>query len=398
MEVYNIIDNCNLKILMENMLILNQFKLLNSIIHIFEHGDLSHNDIILNKSNVKEYLDKQKFINWELFIDLINLDHTTSATNAANANNETNNASELIKNKSSLTMSSMYYIIKFKSTRLVEFLLDLTLDNYKINSLEKQINWAGVFVYIIKKMYYCDSIMNKLIDLILVDFQYRELLNKPIYNNKTTAFYLMSKCSESIILRLVKTNLIELGWKDDYANGLVHWACKRNFNELFNLTVENNLNLNLTNNGGRTPLHLACIKNNVKNNMKIVKSLIEKNASLNIIDFESNLPINYAIKYGKLELVKLLFDEDIFSKETESDLFYQMIKSKNEELVTYFMNSNLMNIDSTNWIWSMMLFGNNFMFSQMVQYSKKKLFLLIVDYYTNMDNHYDGYYMNDMFS
>lgn len=373
METYNIIDNCNLKILTENMLIANQFKLLDSIIHIFEQWNLTHDEIIGNIQNVKEYLDKQKFINWELFVDLINLDHTYN----------------LIKKKQQ--MSSINYIIKSKSFVLIEFLLNLTLENYKTNSLEKQINWSSSFVYVIKKMYSNDKIMNKLIDLILVDFKYRELMNKQIYKNKTTTFYLVSKCSESIILRLVEQNLIELNWTDDYANGLVHWACKRNFNELFNLTIDNGLDLDLVNKGGKTPLHLACIKNNIK----IVKSLIEKNVSLKIIDFESNLPINYAIKYVRTDLVKLFIDEGISPDETE--LFYKIIQCKNDELVSYFMNSNLMNINKTTWAWSMLLFANNFMFSQMVQYSKKKLLISIANYYTNMHKYYDGNYIGDIF-
>ena len=62
METINIINNFDSKIIMENMLITNQSKLLDLIIEIFEFGDLSNKDIILDKQIVSEYLNKQKFI------------------------------------------------------------------------------------------------------------------------------------------------------------------------------------------------------------------------------------------------------------------------------------------------------------------------------------------------
>lgn len=368
MDTINIINNFDLKILMENILIINQSKLLDLIIEIFESGYLS--DKKLNEEIVSEYFDKQKFIDWNLFLNLINL-NTTSYSH---------------KTKSKINPLS--YIVKAKSIRLVEFLLDLTLKNYEI-----EINWSGVFVDIIKQMYMSDSIINKLIDLSLIDNKYKELLNKQIYGNKTTLFYIVSKCSESIILRLVETNLIHWDWVDDYSNGLVHWACKRNLTQLFDSTIKNNLDLDKTNKGGKTPLHLACIKNNIG----IVKLLIKENVSLEIIDLQSNSPINYAIKYGNSELVKLLLYQDINLDFNDSEIFYQLIKYQNEEIIEDFINSNLFDINKTSWIWTTLMLGNNFLFSQIIIYSKKKLFSLIINYFTNMHKYYDGHYIGDMF-
>lgn len=380
METINIVNNFDSKIIMENMLITNQSKLLDLIINEFELGYLSNKDIVLDKQIVSEYLNKQKFINWDLFINLINLNTTCYS-----------------QSNSKLKTNSLNYIISSKSIRLTEFLLDLTLKNYSNEETklvqEEQINWSGVFVNIIRRMYMNDTIINKLIDLVLVDNQYKDLLDKKIYKDKTTLFYLVSKCSENIILRLVETNLILWDWEDDYANGLVHWACKRNLTQLLDLVIKNNLNLDKTNKGGKTPLHLACIKNNIE----IVKLLIDNKVNIEPIDLESNAPINYAIKYGKSDLVKLLLDQDISLGLDSGELFYQLIKYQDKELVSYFIDTNLVDINKTSWIWTTILFGTKSMYSQLIQYSRKKIFAVIVDYIANMHKYYDGHYIGDIF-
>lgn len=371
METINIINNCDLKIIMENLLITNQSKLLDTIIKIFELGDLSDKELILNEENVKNYLNKQKFINWELFINLINLDYTFYSH----------------KTK----FNSLSYIVKHKSYRLVEFLLDLTLKNYEMGIIEQQIDWSCIFVDVIKQMYSNDNIINKLIDLVLIDGRYKELLNKQIYNNKTTFFYLVSKCSESIILRLIETKLMTLYWEDDYSNGLVHWACKRNLVKLFELIDENNLNMDIDmdkkNKGGKSPLHLACIKNNIL----LVKLLLNNKVDIEHIDLETNAPINYAIKYGNPELVKLLLDENISLNNNgyNNEIFYQIIKYQSEEIIKYFIDRNLIDINKTSWIWTILLFGSRSMYLQIIKYCKKKTLSSIINYYNNMHKFYN---------
>lgn len=372
METINIINNFDSKIIKENILITNQNKLLDLIIKIFESGSI--NDIV-GKKNVKEYFDKQKFINWELFLNLINLDST------------------FYSYKTKTTTNSLNYIIKSKSVKLMEFLLNLTIENYKIENykienyenefMEEKINWTNVFFNIIKQMYSNDQIMNKLIDLVLIASQYKELLNKK------TIHYLIIKCSETIILRLIENGLVKLDWEDDYCNNLLHWACKRNLPLLFNLAIENKLNLNKSNRGGKTPLHLTCIKNN----FQLTKLLIENNVNLQVIDLESNTPTNYAIKYGNTELVKLLLNANI----DDPNLFYQLIKYQNNELITYLIDNNMVDINNTNWFWTTLLFGNKKMYSQMITYSKKKLLVSIIDYFSNMYKYYDGRYVGDIF-
>jgi hypothetical protein len=73
MDTISIISCFNEKILIENLLILNQKKLTDLVIEIFKNDfkDIDSDDLTLEF--VKEYMDKQNFINWELFLRLLNL-------------------------------------------------------------------------------------------------------------------------------------------------------------------------------------------------------------------------------------------------------------------------------------------------------------------------------------
>ena len=63
METINIINNCNQKIIIENMLIINQYKLLNLCKNIFESEYIKQNN--LSNKEIKNFLDEKKFINFE---------------------------------------------------------------------------------------------------------------------------------------------------------------------------------------------------------------------------------------------------------------------------------------------------------------------------------------------
>lgn len=71
MDTINIINNFDQKILMGNILVLNQKKLLDMIIEIFESDETN----LTNKSvqEIIEFMDTLKIINWEMFLDLLNL-------------------------------------------------------------------------------------------------------------------------------------------------------------------------------------------------------------------------------------------------------------------------------------------------------------------------------------
>jgi len=98
-------------------------------------------------------------------------------------------------------------------------------------------------------------------------------------------------------------------------------------------------------------------------------------------------------------LVKLLLDQDISLGICldNSELFYQLIKYQDVELVSYFIDTNLVDIDKTSWIWTSILFGNKSMYSQLIQYTRKKFFVSTINFFINFSNHYQGKYICDIF-
>ena len=72
----NIINNFEQKQIIENFLILNQKKLLDRLIELFELESTYLENIInfLNQQNIIDFINEQKFINFSMFLSLINLD------------------------------------------------------------------------------------------------------------------------------------------------------------------------------------------------------------------------------------------------------------------------------------------------------------------------------------
>jgi hypothetical protein len=76
METINIINNFDQNILMENVLILNQKKLLELVFNVFEEDFADKTIGELTVSYVQSHLNQLKFINWDLMIRLLNLKTT----------------------------------------------------------------------------------------------------------------------------------------------------------------------------------------------------------------------------------------------------------------------------------------------------------------------------------
>jgi ankyrin repeat protein len=378
MDTINIINDFDSKILMENMLITNQLKLLNMCKNIFEMCILKEKKLSI--SEIKDYINKQKFINWELFVNLINLE------------------SEFINPRNRMKTSSLEYLIQTKSFGLIEFCLDFELD-FKFNLInwKKQNTNKNIFQILFKNLCENDIIINKLID-IMIKNNLIELFKEKNTHNKSCLNYTISKCSEQVLIRLLELGFIELDWIDTYTNNLIHWACKRNLNKLFNLIVNdenNNFNLDRVNNGKRSALHLACINNNID----LVRILVKKNVEIELEDNDLKCPLNYAIKYGNSELVKLLLDQNlnIFLTKSDSKIFYEIIQYQDENMVKYFIEKNFMNIDNTSLFWTTLLCMNKKYYSQIYLYGTKKIMGLINDFIKDFNRCHDGHLIDDMF-
>jgi ankyrin repeat protein len=375
METINIINNYDQKIITQNILITNQKKLIVRCKNLFKFEFLNKENLLVEE--VMEYINKQKFINWDLFIDLINLDF------------------EIYKSGSKTKLNSLEYLIETKSTKLIEFLLTMDL-----NSEQNTINWISsdknIFLLLFKNFYSNNAIINKIIDLMIKNNWIHLFNNLTTRTNNSILFYSISKCSESIILKMLENKLIEIDWKDNYSNNLIHWACKRNYLKLFDWIFTNypdNQLYDTVNKGGRAPIHIACIKNN----LCLTKLLEEKNIEPTI-DSNSKTHIHYGIKYGSKDLVLYLLKEYIETDfNFDHELFYDVITFQDEEVVEYFISNTNLKINDSNLFWTMGLFYQKQMYSQIIEYSKKKLSYILYNFLYELSHSYDGHRMDDFF-
>lgn len=97
--------------------------------------------------------------------------------------------------------------------------------------------------------------------------------------------------------------------------------------------------INLKDNIGRTLLHVACTKGNLRE----LEILIEQGADIEARDSNGNTPLNLASGLGRIELVSFLiksgadvFSENIFGKST----FYREIE-RNDRSITGLLDMNM---------------------------------------------------------
>ena len=268
-----------------------------------------------------------------------------------------------------------------------------------LNSEQNTINWISgdknIFLLIFKNFYSNDTIINDTINLMIKN-NWIHLFNNS--TNKSILFYLVSKCSETICLKMLEHKLIDIDWKDNYSNNLIHWACKRNYIKLFdmiNTTHPDNQLFNAKNKGGRTPVHIACIKNN----LILTKLLDEKNIKLTV-DYDSNYKthIHYGIKYGSKDLVLYLLKKYVESDfNYGSELFYDIITYQDEEVVDYFISNTNLNINETNLFWTLALCVSKKYYSTMYSYGKKKTSNIIYKFIHELSYSYDGHIVDDLY-
>jgi len=375
MDTINIVNNYDQKIITQNILITNQYKLIARCKNFFKSGYLAKENLSVDE--VVEFMNKQKYINWDLFIDLINLDFETYCQG------------------SKTKLNTLEYLVSTKSTRLIEFLLNMDL-----NSEQNTINWISgdknIFLLVFKNFYSNDTIINNTIDLMVKNNWVYLFNNSKTGLKNSILFYLVLKCSETICLKMLEHGLIQIDWKDNYSNNLIHWSCKRNYIKLFdwiNTTHPDNQLFDAKNKGGRTPVHIACIKNN----LYLTKLLEEKNIKLTI-DSDSKTHIHYGIKYGDKDLVLYLLKKYIESDfYFEPELFYDVITYQDEEVVDYFISNTNLNINDTNLFWTLGLCGIKKYYSIMYSYAKKKTSNILYNFIYELSYSYDGHRMNDYF-
>ena len=178
----------------------------------------------------------------------------------------------------------LHYAVKFKHFQVVEFILkNLNLkqlsDNRGLNpfhfALESQdLNLVKLFLPQNGNESFKKS-DGKLTNPahFAVEIRNLELLKAVFNEEKLNGWSLMHSAAFSADLKILK------------------FLYEKNPNSVHDLTCD-----------GKTPLHLAAMKNNVEN----VKFLVEKTENVQIQDRQGQTPLDYASKRGNLKIVKIL--------------------------------------------------------------------------------------------
>jgi ankyrin repeat protein len=85
-----------------------------------------------------------------------------------------------------------------------------------------------------------------------------------------------------------------------------------------------------------TPLHFACMQNNING----VRCILRRNANLNMTDYLGNTALHYATENGNLELLRLLCDygADALKRNKEGLNSIQIaIHQNNREVKLFFL-------------------------------------------------------------
>lgn len=239
MDTINIINNFDQKVLMENLLMLNQKKLLDLVIKVFKEDFKEKTLDDLSIEYVKNYFNGLNFINWELFIRLLNLKSTFIHEEKINI---ILNSSEIIN----YHYHSLYYLIReHKSTKLIEFLLELPkeLIDWNVKTILTNSNILITF-FSSPEIFTNLNLINKIIKSDLFDLKMWVEKNN---NNLTALDHLIYFFSEEIIINFIELKKIKLNenqLKKIKSEKIILYLMEKQDitmdSDIFNLAIENN--------------------------------------------------------------------------------------------------------------------------------------------------------------
>ena len=113
------------------------------------------------------------------------------------------------------------------------------------------------------------------------------------------------------------------------------------------LLIKNNVNINIKDNKGITPLHLAAFKGQDEN----VEILINSNANVNSKDCLGRIPLTFSIIEGQINSAQLLIDKSDLSTldiNNNSLLHYAVLTKGNALLFTIMLSDRKINLNTIN--------------------------------------------------
>lgn len=363
MDTINIINNFDQNILMENILIMNQYKLTDLVINVFKDDFKNKSINELTIEYVKEYFNQLKFINWDMFIRLLNL----KCVFENNFFGQTN---------------SLDYIIRFsimnKFTKMIEFLLGLPSNT---------INWYNryginmIYYILSNKLFYSNENIIKMIlnnDLINLEFWYK------IIKSKTALANFLSFGTEEQILNIIRKFNFEIN-KSFISNGeetsIIECIIKRNFYNTLESIFENSSELNYDINMRKRIILNAC----ETNNLDIIKLLIKKEFDFSDCFYENK---NSLLKIKSEEvLMYLILNCNLV---LSNDIFYMAVSNNWVGIIQYYFYSKSIDWNELNYVCVIPILLSNKHFNL----TKKVIANSIFTFYYNLNYGLEKYYID----
>jgi ankyrin repeat protein len=114
---------------------------------------------------------------------------------------------------------------------------------------------------------------------------------------------------------------------------LIHYSIVFSNQEVFDLLLDNYINIDIQDSHGDTPAHYCVINNR----MGFLKTLIRKNANLKIKNRDGQTPLFKACSLGRAEMVYLLLESqnfDLYDRDSKDEtIFMALIRSRNIDLL-----------------------------------------------------------------
>lgn len=122
---------------------------------------------------------------------------------------------------------------------------------------------------------------------------------------------------------LLEKENIDINNKDkNVGNSILHFAIIKEYLNIINFLLQyENININIKNYNNETPLHYACIVNN----LNIVKVLLEEGANPNNINLQNQNSLQYSVYYAKdnynIQIIKELLNHHVNINHTDLNLW-----------------------------------------------------------------------------
>ena len=138
---------------------------------------------------------------------------------------------------------------------------------------------------------------------------------------------------------LIEVKKADLNVKDDDGRTPLHLAAEKDHLSIVkSLIKDKKADLNVKDNDGNTPLHLAV----EKHHLDTVKCLIEaKKADLNVQDNDGNSPLHLAALNGHLHTVKYFIEEkgaDPLARNNHDSVLHNAVSSNNKDVIVLILD------------------------------------------------------------